>query len=248
MKKQKPLKERAVAVLVYVQPDIHRRAKAITQRFQTSLAYLIRHSLTEKIDAVEEKLRNDEKLRRQDISDARRMRGIGERPINKPAKLPKVMYRPPTPKPKDAPVTEQIYLKHAAEILENLDSPTEKRIRVVQAISDVKKQFPLTHPSDDQILLNLEKAIVEIRAGLPSLTSALSPKTATTNGLLMSPTPSGELSTLAILEDRLNRVADAFTGKTLDLDKVASYGDVVENDENDEPDSITNGDNGASDA
>lgn len=159
-----------VVTTVSLPKDLHARARAIAKRNRTTTVHLIRESLTEKIEYLEAKRRVEEEriiAERQRAAFSTHVRG-------RPPRLPLAPEPPPPLKSEivDENVenleaearTAHVYETQAKLILETLEgSPLERRLRVAEAVAAVKRERPLTHPPDDEILQTLEREVLHLR-------------------------------------------------------------------------------------
>lgn len=177
---------------------------------------IARDSLDERVEQLEAKERAEEERRRQEKeaqrAGRRGLRRIGERvssstlaPVSTPSSIDEA-----TTEVAADPV-ESFYREQAKRILDVIDSdPREGRLRANEAVAAIKKQFPLTHPGEQEIVKRLERVVVELRAEAPAsapATDAITPPTETA-------------------PFNFTRAIDALVGKTLDAKKTRTYGSV----------------------
>ncbi len=162
---------------------LHKRAKTVAKRMGTVVSQLIRESLAERIDYLEAKLDQDEK-RIEATKDAERAkRGLKTRlkgfrgsstlaPVVSslaPAEMGAGAVQHEEEKDPLAEVYEK-HAKHIAEVL-GLDDrerdPNEERLRVAEAIRDVRRHAPLTYPPDGVVLRAIESIIIRLRQETP---------------------------------------------------------------------------------
>lgn len=210
------------AVLSITLPvDLRKRAHVIAKSKRTSTAQLIRDALSEKLDAIEAKQREDDARARREKDERRsdrRLRSLEERvssnSLAPAAPAPLDEARSISPGSSD----DVLYDEHAKKIFETLaaNNHLEKRVRISEAINAVKNKYPLTHPRDEEIMVRLEQRILKLQADQPAAPPAI----------VREPPPQ-RMSALDMIEQRLSRAFDGFTGKTIDPAKVKSDGDIA---------------------
>lgn len=215
----------AQLITAHLPIELYRRTRAVVKRYRSSTSQLVRESLTERLDAIEAKEREEEArkraAKRAELEDRRapgidlapRASSLAPGPLDDSARTPAV-------DPLDA-----IYLHHATHILEVLNDPdpSEKRLRVATGIAAVKlwiKDFtPLTDPPPDgEILRRLERVLIGVRTKAPSSTDVP----------LTSPLPRREPPPPYAppgSAPSLGRVIDDLVGRAISPDRLQSYGD-----------------------
>lgn len=176
---------------VQLPAGLHQRTNAIAKRLACSFVQIVREGLADRLDyydarfkAEDDRARAEKEARR---ASGRTLRSLGERPLAPAGGADSLAPAPLEPL---EPVAfegtaagdglEELYRHHAARIFEVMDKlPTEKRLRVMEAIAAVQRQAPLTHPSDKVILERLEAIIVGMRDAAPPV-PAIAPVDATT--------------------------------------------------------------------
>lgn len=218
-------------ITVGMPPDLLRRAKVQAKRLHTSIGQLIREGLLERLEFLEAKERIEEERKSEKTQSSRKLPTLEERHAVKLAGTTTTVATPPaTPTTRAArpdevatvlPPLEAVYQTEARKIFEALDDPIEKRLRTVEAIANVKKVHPLTYPADGEILLNLERAVIDLRAKAP-------PKR------LLSVEDAHERRLSEQVAKRPIAVPDDDRPSTvIDPEKIESYGDVDGVDEDD---------------
>lgn len=213
-------------VTVGLSKPLHTRAKAVAQRQTTSISQLIRDALDEKLAYLEAKANMEEakaKAEKEAKAAARQPRAVkpiaplGEgrttsllRPLEA---LRSTLAPTQTPVAAGPDPLAQLYVKHAKHIAEAAAFPYERRMRLTEAISDIKKQLPVTHPNEDHMALVLDDMATKYAAKVASppehiVAPAVAPDVA------QEPDPSAHLGD----EDKVERV--------IDTSRLRSFGDV----------------------
>lgn len=175
--------------------DLHERLTRVSRRLKKPMAQIIKEAVREKVGSLENPLEERDRQRLRDKilrREAKGMRGIGESPL--------APGRKNVEEREERDPLDEIYQEHARRILEVLDDPGERRIRLAEAIHAAKKRAPLTHPSEAVIVARIEAAVVEMR--------------------------SREASPREPQIARLERAIDDLTGKVLDANRVETFGDA----------------------
>lgn len=150
--------------------DLRERAGAVAKRLRSPVVILIRESLREKVEHYENKFR-EEKARAQADRAARRLqplpaigsRGDGLAP-KRPGEEEAVVEHAPS-----ARALEQVLDTQAKHIFAAINSPTERRLRAIEALAEIRKRAPLTCPeSDREILELLEDRVLRMRELAPA--------------------------------------------------------------------------------
>lgn len=136
---------------------LDRRLADYIYRNRGSKAEFIRRALEDRLDYCEAKERADEDRRKQSIEATKRERE--ERRKLKPHNIGSVVV--------NSDDYKSIYDEQAAKIVAVIDKPHERRLTILAAIEAVKKDAPLTHPSDEEIIKKLERAVVRVRISMP---------------------------------------------------------------------------------
>lgn len=133
------------------------RGKSVAKQMSTSLSQILRDAFSDRVDYLEAKLRADRErieAERKANRGFRRMTPINPEPLH--PVLPQVQEeKKEDPKPE--------YTTHALRIAEAVaaGNPLETRLRVAEALADIKRKWPLTHPSENEMVAILEKLVVE---------------------------------------------------------------------------------------
>lgn len=179
-----------VRMEIAISPDLHKRLKTMCKQKNLKMIELIRDSLSERLEFLEEKQRREEeRLRAEREASSGRTKFTGFKkmsPSNLPSPAKPIPLGEKAPTPDTAkndsslPMTTTIvekqkelpteYTKYAEKIREAVrgGSPLEARLCTVEAVSAIKKRYPLTHPRDDVIVSILEKLVVE-EGDLPTI-------------------------------------------------------------------------------
>lgn len=189
--------------------SLHERAFAVGKRIRSTVSSLIRDSLSEKIEYLEAKHRADEdravreKEAKQLAQQNRRsLKSLDEKRLADAASLfPRALPKFGEPAEDEVAVedpTEALYQKHAARIVEVVDdaSPTEKRMRIAEAVHAIKYAAPLTGPGEAEIVKRLQAIVVSLRDKKPAPAQSAT------------------------------RVVDDKVGREIDTSSVRTFGDV----------------------
>lgn len=212
---------------VEIPMHLHDRACAVKRRLRMPLVQIIREALDARVEQYETKFRiEDERARmeRDTKRGGRRLRALGEdpRPLAPAAPTPLEErlaareLRDDADGEESAPVAptedalDALYAEHGARIAEVVDQPlpTEKRVRIAEALTAIKRYSPLTHPADTVILARLERVVVEVRERAPKSVGVIDAADTT-------PPPSASA-----------RFFDDLVGATINTTKVRTFGDV----------------------
>lgn len=103
-----------------------------------------------------------------------------------------------------------LYEKYARWIFEKADSPRESQLRLVTALAEIRKEAPLTHPSDVKMATAIQSLLVGMRA-----------------------TKEREAREQEATQQDANalRTVDSMTGKEINMTKLKTFGDVVVDDD-----------------
>lgn len=155
-------------LVVHMPSELRDRLRRVSRRLRLSASHIARDALTEKAEYYEAKERADKERRRRDPNE-RGIRGLNERqPLDRPIAKTNT----------DGDPLHALYMTHAKRLFEVIDDPAavqEKRIRLNDAITAIKRQCPLTYPSDGEIMAYLERLIVEMRVEADEEQSASTP-------------------------------------------------------------------------
>lgn len=159
--------------------------KTVCKKEHLKFVELIRDATVERIEFLEERHRKEEERLKAEREAAggrtkftgfHRMRSSTLTPPAKPTPLggkPAAASEPP--KPKELPIE---YAKYAEKIYRAVigGSPLEVRLCTVEATSEIKKRYPLTHPGDSIIVETLENLVVEMRENALAATREETPE------------------------------------------------------------------------
>ena len=187
--------------------ELHRRTKALSKRLRLSINQIVRDSLTERIEFLENKLRAEEERKRADKETkrtGRRLRSLADSTTSPLAPRPIVRRADEVQVPSEE---EELYAQHARRIFEVINSnPMEARVRTMEAVSAIKRYSPLTCPRDPKIIERLDMLVDELAAQAP-----------------VPPRRGPERDTLL---KRATRIVDDFVGQVIDSAKTKSLGDI----------------------
>lgn len=211
------------------------RVKRVSKHLFLPIQHLVREGLERRCDEFDARQRAEEEQRKREESEKRnrpkrprgRPRIYALDPPDAPSTEPEQIIEPDSI-PDEA---EPIYKEHAARILSHLNNPVEKRIRVVEAIKAVQERFPLTHPSEGEIMQRLERHLMELRREQQAQ-QPVGPFTAAMAAPVAQPVAETMQTLGSLVGDRIDRALDNLTGKTVDVSRVSSHGDMPTNEEN----------------
>jgi predicted transcriptional regulator len=146
--------------------ELHRRIHKIAKRLGATSSQLARDALARMADEYEAKFREESDRKRREREGIRGERSLTPiQPITKSKLGPRPLGEPEL-ELEAGPDTEaqptNLYLEHAAKIARAMNAPLEKRLAVEEALRDIKRSAPLTHPSDAEILRELERAVLKL--------------------------------------------------------------------------------------
>lgn len=212
----------------YLPAELKKRAKVVAKRIGSTLSDLIRAALLERVETFEAKFHAEEERKRQEVErkrQARTLRPLGDPLAPKRSTLAPAAFeaRPPAELGADedegktsverAPADlAELYYHHARRILEKWDDVAERRLRLGEAVADIKRQAPLRCPPDDEIRALVEAALVEIRDREKPPAPLVDPAGAT------PPLVKPLLPVLRIIDDKVGKIINPLS--------VPSLGDV----------------------
>ena len=176
---------------------LHKQTKEMAFAFRTTASQIGRDAIAERVEYLRNRLRllKEEKREAAKKNGAERTklkagRVLGDSPL---APVRKSMapdeFRPTPADIKEAreqgesdgdgdvdgvdvDESEAIYQQNATRIAEVIDKPAERRVCIEEAIAAVKRQAPLTHPTDAEIRVRLEKLVLSEVARLDAEAAA----------------------------------------------------------------------------
>jgi hypothetical protein len=159
------------------------RAKHLCEVFHYSLHHIVREGLVIRIKQLEDQERDDlireeETIRKRSESRGkmrRRVTGVGERRVE--TKLQRIPFSDsdgglkPLPLPSLGPTLDATYEQIARTLIEAGNDPAEIKRRATVGVATVKRERPLTHPNEEEILAKIEENLVRLRqgGGLPKM-------------------------------------------------------------------------------
>lgn len=231
-------------ISVWLPVSLHARARVLSRRLRLSLSHLIREGLAEKIAAIE-----GAEQERKAAKAAKQVPAIERKQLNRlgeTVKAPELRTLPSLSpiessvaaeleeKKKSVTTEEQdpLFEYHLKRVIEAAHDPTEKRLRIREAVVDFKNKFPHSSPNETELVLEFgdecDKAIASSRA------QASIPATLPFAGPLPT-APIARSGPPAMSRSAPVRFDDGLTGKTIDPNSIKSRGDVVFDDVADEP-------------
>lgn len=142
---------------VLVPMNLRERAKKVAKKLKTPMSQLARDALTEKIEYFESKFQAD---KARAAAEKEQLRGFRRmKPLSNPIARNAIAEQKQIPPEYDL---------HATRIHEAVQagSPNETRLRVAEAVAAIKRQSPLTHPPETEIVATLERLVVAKRDAL----------------------------------------------------------------------------------
>ena len=219
------------AILMSVPVAFHKRLRAVATKIGMSMTEVARQALYERVEELEKKLDETHERRRLSKYEQRRapsmMRSLGESSLapqtasapgdeeNDRASREEIADRdssyaiPATTDPEDK-ATQALYDKHAQRILESLSDPTEKRVRIAEAVKEVRDAALVVEPDELEIRKRLQSLVLKLRSAQPA---GATPEPAP------APEPDADVYVLPIAEPSASRFASPYTGKTLAVNK-----------------------------
>lgn len=211
---------------VHMPISLRERARRIAKQLRTNTNQLIRDGLEKHLDTLEEKRLAEEKRAAEDKELRRRINGralpkLGESPLGPKKRVESAeneqAENPPPPVQVDP--LDEVYDRHAVLIASAVRDGLllDKRLRVAEALMEIKRLAPLTHPPDSVIVSELERRVVAL-----------------VGGTAVAPVSTPAASTLQDrftnfikqhIEQPVKRLADEITGKTLPT-SIRTYGYV----------------------
>lgn len=146
--------------------DIRERARVVAKRTRLATVDLIREGLREKVEFYEAKFREEEQRKRDEKLQRRGLIGLQGLRVAPPSPLaPTAAPSPGDNEPdEETDALAALYASHAKELLAVVDGPIlQRRLAVAEAIADIKRRAPLTHPGDEEIQRKLERCIVVLK-------------------------------------------------------------------------------------
>jgi len=168
------MKERGVVLTFEFPRDLIARAKKVNAIFHTKTTQLIRDGLRHKVEELEDKHRREVALQAADEAakkakdDYRKTLRAAGAPISPLAPLStQVRMSSIASGPTQDPM-QALYTELARSIIAAGDDKVEGQKRIEAAVAAVKRERPLTAPSDEKILEILEPYVKKMREeGLP---------------------------------------------------------------------------------
>jgi hypothetical protein len=139
-----------VILVIYLSPDLKIRMRESAKRERRTLSELGRDAIEEKVEYLEAKQRMVKERQQQEQEAKKERRKVK-------ATIPKAVVA------NENDALDAIYKEGAKEVLAVIEHTTRRRIAILAVMEKVKKETPLSHPSDEEILKRLEREIVRIR-------------------------------------------------------------------------------------
>lgn len=166
--------------------DLVRRAKRVSKIFRCRMAQMVRDGLAVKVNELEDR-HEQEKARdlaqREGFRNERAQHGLRDvRRLGDPSSFTRAPFAASSPAPMRAPVSidtpsttatgylddmDSTYERLARDLLNAGENPEEIKRRAVSAVEAVKRERPLTHPSEAEILTKLEQNLLRVRGQMP---------------------------------------------------------------------------------
>jgi hypothetical protein len=158
-----------IQLSVFLTRNLRERARRVAKMFKTTTAALAREGLADKVEYLETKLLiEEERARAEKEKQTEHNTGRAPRTFGTSLLKPVIGSLAPAALGVEPTKTKNLidlaYEQHARRVLAALDDPTEKRLRIAEVMATIKREAPLTHPSDREILENLERVVIELRS------------------------------------------------------------------------------------
>ena len=214
-----------------------RRASVIRRLFRITLARMCRDGLEQQLEFYEERerLQKERSTKKKSTLETRAIPGRTLRRSTTP-----LGPTPLDPFPRDetpADPFDAIYIRHAKRIVPVVDDAVMRRLRVADAVREVKQHAPLTCPADEDIVAELQKRVVALLNSGNDEEEEVKPRKVKLESTDQS------LTTFELIEQRLLRHIgipvenDENVGREIDVSKVRTSGNVepLDNEEDKEP-------------
>jgi hypothetical protein len=145
-------------ITIRIPKTLRERCRVLYKKTGVKFVELVRNALSEHVAYLEAKQRIDEeRLAEAKASTVNRKQvktitPLGESPLRPLSKIASVFSQKTEVDEKLAP----LLAKHARLIAEASNFAYERRMRLAEAVADIKKAAPLTHPPEGQLMLLLE--------------------------------------------------------------------------------------------
>lgn len=205
--------------MVNLPGDIRAETKKMAKQMHTTVRHFVYEAVKAHLEFHKARILEEENRRRtpDDLTRGRVLETIGRKIT--PAAKQEILQDTAQSE------LEKLYAEQAKLVAQALHIPTEKRLRLAEAVAAVRRRFPLTHPKEPDIIAGIEKYIVELaeKKG-EQVTVPPTSLFAVPPGMPFPPPPR---------MPAVERVADELVGKTIDVSKLRSF---KVNDSDNEPD------------
>ena len=188
------IRENFIRMEISLPPALHKRMKAMCKQRDLKTIDLLRNAVAEHVEFLEEKTRKEAEQRRIDrenvdgrlkFTSFRRMSRSNLTPPARPAPIKKnkpdetnaPAQAPVPPPPKELPIE---YAQYAEKIYAAIHdgSTLEARLRTMEAVSAIKKRYPISAPKNDaaivsileRLVVAMQEAAVKTREETPEVT------------------------------------------------------------------------------
>ena len=164
------MRKNAAAITVLFPPEVLQRAKSLCKAFRISQGQMIREGLIYRIEELEQQQRREMEFKevKKAAKNSQPLPRFEERTLGSSRLGPRPFItelrrgaEPDGPTGQDP--LDAIYKMLAQAMLDAGDDKTEIRRRAEAAVATIKRERPLTCPSDEEILTTLEKYVIKIR-------------------------------------------------------------------------------------
>jgi len=197
-----------------IQESLKSRLRVVAKKCQKSLSQFTRDLIVEAIESFDTQERLKEEQKKQSLDEKRQQRR-DRFSVLAPAQrnlAPDPARRSSSPMPSLFDNIDDVYVEKATRIAESVNDPIECRLRTREAVRDIEKQFPLTHPGAAEILRKLEVEVVKLQ-----------PRSS--RRVETPPTPEQRSALDEVVDQLLNRQVDPTKTKTRVLGELSSSED-----------------------
>ena len=170
--------QQAVSVIsVPLTVATHKRLKTVVRLVGATIAHVARDAVIDKIETLEQKHKKHESEK---TASTRTLRKLGESPLgpsipktpddntveDDPIETSAAATQYPVPLAPPDPADEllaDVYAHHAQRVFDVLTDPAEKRIRIEEAVTALRDEFPIIAPPDEEIRNKLQDVLQRLR-------------------------------------------------------------------------------------
>lgn len=160
------MKETSV-ITVHLPPKLRERMRVLAKQFRKTTSDVVRDALIERMEYLEDKLQSQERFTRFG-HEKRKSKTIPDTSEKDILEVDENSLAPPALKNSTILTTNtyidedrfaDVYTKHVPRILEASGNPVERRLRVAEAIAEIKRRAPMTSPSELELTKKIEEAV-----------------------------------------------------------------------------------------